>query len=77
MNNKEIQQDDDYGFFYDLEEYDHDAVHRKKDNSHNRNAKKKDDDDCENEKKFYQRINRYVIFIGIVINVVVIFAIWR
>jgi len=77
MNDKEIQQDDDYGFFYDLEDYDHDTVYRKKDNSYNRDVEKTNDDEYENEKKIYQRINRYAILIGIVINVAVIFAIWR
>jgi hypothetical protein len=75
MNDKHTQEEDDYGFFYDLEDYDHDTVYRKKDNPYNRDPKKNDDDD--NEKKFYQRINRYAIVIGLVINVVIIFSIWR
>jgi hypothetical protein len=77
MNDKDTQDQDDYGFFHDLEDYDHDTAYRKKDNSYNRNVEKTNDDEYENEKKIYQRINRYAILIGIIINVAVIFAIWR
>lgn len=77
MNDKHMQQEDDYGFFYDLEDYDYETAYRKKDNPYNIDPKKNDDDDYENEKKFYQRINRYAIIIGFVINVAIIFTIWK
>lgn len=76
MNDKHMQQEDDYGFFYDLEDYDYETAYRKKDNPYNIDPKK-DDDDYENEKKFYQRINRYAIIIGFVINVAIMFTIWK
>ena len=77
MNDTHIQQEDDYGFFYDLEDYDYETAYRKKDNPYNIDPKKKNDNDNEDEKKFYQRINRYAIVIGFVINVAIIFSFWR
>jgi hypothetical protein len=78
MNDIETQEDD-YGFFYDLEDYDHNKVYHKKDKSYNIQFIKKEDDnyDYESEKKFHQRINRYAIVIGLVINLAIIFVIWR
>ena len=74
MNDKK-QQEDDYGFFYDLEDYDYEKTYNKK-NDPIKYVEKYDPNTNEDLKKAQHRLNGYLIISGALANAAIMYILW-